>query len=452
MPGAWHMPRRLTPEGVDALYRAQRERDALGVRIHEWLAMGACVAGMGPTSVADFAALPLLICFLVRMTGQHPILEPLGRDRVFWCAMAWAAWAYLSMLWSPARALAPGTRTWLDDIQALHFVVLPLLLQPVLDRRAWLTMAIMTGLGLAQIMQLLHLIDVRTGMIGLPFDRDPTRVSGWWDPVVGGSMLTAGLGMWLAILIGARTTRGWIVGVIGASVTLLGVLMTGTRGAWIASFLLVPAVVGAGIWLARDRTQFIRRVGVLMVIGIVAGGIAWATVGASIRERVELAVSDVRGTIERKDYKSDTGLRIAMWEWAIAAGKTHPMVGLGSGGYQPWVRSQTKETARELGAPFNPARRVHAHAHSMYLHTFATLGLVGVGILLAMLATSVWSGLRTHAEAHATALAPAMGIVGLLLAGLFDSVTVNQQTSFLLFALIALCLQHRPSVMAEVRG
>ena len=64
---------------------------------------------------------------------------------------------------------------------------------------------------------------------------------------MGGSVLVAGLGLHLpAAIMG----RGWgrTLASGGAMVTALGILGTGTRGAWIAGLLLVMLVLGVGAW------------------------------------------------------------------------------------------------------------------------------------------------------------------------------------------------------------
>jgi hypothetical protein len=107
------------------------------------------------------------------------------------------------------------------------------------------------------------------------------------------------------------------------------------------------------------------------------------------------------------------------------------------------VRSQTPETAAKLGVPFEAAPNVHAQAHSVYFHTLATGGLIGLTLFGLLGLGAVRLTLRT-AGAHWTDLAPALGLVGLACAGLFDTVTVNQQPSYFFYLLLPFCLPTRP--------
>src|SRR6185369_17706507 len=96
---SFHIPRPLAPEQVRQLFAQQRAGDSLGHRIHLTLAVAGCFLGMGFTSLAEWAMLPVLLCFLVRMTGQHRVLEPLAFDRVLRPFLLWAVWVVASVLW-----------------------------------------------------------------------------------------------------------------------------------------------------------------------------------------------------------------------------------------------------------------------------------------------------------------------------------------------------------------
>src|SRR5260370_1073623 len=86
--------------------------------------------------------------------------------------------------------------------------------------------------------------------------------------------------------------------------------------------------------------------------------------------------------------------RDRQWRWGWAALRTHPLFGVGAGGYRPWVRSRTEEEAAELHAPAGAIMHVHSHAHSWYVHTFATLGVIGGALLLWLVGTAIPAALR----------------------------------------------------------
>ncbi|MBY0398295.1 MAG: hypothetical protein K2X91_17760 [Thermoleophilia bacterium] len=95
---------------------------------------------------------------------------------------------------------------------------------------------------------------------------------------------------------------------------------------------------------------------------------------------------------------------------------------------------------------------LHALAHSWYLHTLATTGLLGAALLFGALILAIRSGLRgprDGARPIGYDAAPPLGLIGLAAAGLFDTITINQQTAFLFFVLFALCLPTRPRSEGE---
>ncbi|MBY0312992.1 MAG: O-antigen ligase family protein [Phycisphaerales bacterium] len=450
MIGGLHIPRWQSPAQVEALFARQRTGDRVGYAIQLWLTLAACGMLFGPTFVVELAWVPALICFLVRMTGQHAVLEPLAFDRVFWSTLAFWALGAASILWTF------GSRAeWLGDVQGVRFVPILFIIWCVLDRRSWIIAAVLAGGVLGLVAQLAHLIDVKSGgVLGLPIERMPGRISGWWDPVSGGSILVALLGLWMAPVLWSRTWRVRAAGMIGACATMAGVLLTGTRGAWIAAAMLVPIAAVIALWRVRPMRRVLAPVSVIAIAGVVGVAGAWTLGGEPLRQRVRGATTDLRLVFDSRNYDSDTGMRLAMWKWASAAWRSHPSAGVGAGGYQPWVRSRTTEQATALNAPGETAPRVHAHAHSWSLHVLATLGSIGGLVLLAMVGLGAWSGLTARGNEHMGALAagPAIAIIGLGLAGLFDAITVNQQTTVVLFVLLALCLDRRPAEALPRRG
>lgn len=439
-----HLPRRHNPEQIESLFSRQRTEDPLGIRIHFALALLACLMAGGPTTVTDLAALPVLICFLIRMTGWHGMLEPLVFDRVFRLLLAWGAWLGLSILWSAGRT--GGSRAWLNDIQGLHFLTLALLLWPVLDRRTWLIAALMLGIICGQISQLVHLAGESLHIPAISFHRNPGRISGWWDPVVGGDVLCAGLGLWLApALFGA--SRSWrIAGRIGVGATLACIALTGTRGAWIgaAALLVIAGCIAA--WRITPRRRLIVPTIALAAVCLLGAAGAWLAAGPKIADRLNSGIDEVGSVFREGKYDSDTGMRLAMWRWAAIEFKANPIVGVGAGGYAPWAREAISKGQSTLPPP-------HDHAHSWLLHTAATLGTVGLLLLGFLVICAILGGLRTpapdrqctvNARRQSLGFGPALALIGLVCAGLFDSITINQQTSYMFYLLVALCLPSRP--------
>ena len=130
------------------------------------------------------------------------------------------------------------------------------------------------------------------------------------------------------------------------------------------------------------------------------------------------------------EFHSDTGARVYMNARAFDALARHPVRGVGAGGYRSWVNAHDPQN-RDLA---------HDHAHSAPLHAGATLGLVGLALMGLILACVVRAGLGAcRGNLGSYAAGPAFAMVGLALAGLFDTVQLNAQTAAQFGVLIALC-------------
>lgn len=403
----------------DAFARMHR-RDRIGDHIHLALACLGLFLVCGPVTVTELAFAPLLVFFVVRVVNTGPVwIHGFGQPVVL-AAVGLMALGGVTLAWSadPVHGL--------DEIGRLRWLVLLGLLFPVIERRDTLVTALALGLIVAGIAQLLSGLEA----LRPPFPtRHPGRVTGWWDPVVAGSVQCGAVGLFL---YPAVRGRGWArrIGVLGLAVALAGVLASGTRGAWVSTGVLMvigmPLVLrGAGPGVRRGALGVLIA-GLMVVLGVLV------TQREGLLIRVEQAGTELRAAAAG-DLDTPTGARVAVMGLAVEAGLERPW-GLGAGGFQ--------RAATERFGPEHAAAGL-AHAHSSPLHLFGTLGWIG----LALGGLVAWVGLRNamHEEAGAgLAGGLPLGIAGLLLAGLFDAVHLNTQTCALLGAMIALSPAYRP--------
>lgn len=425
-------PARTSPHpSLDARHREQRcletpgpwVTDRPGYLLHLAFAWCACICLAGPTSVVEVGAAPLFVTTGLRLIRTwRTTLDLLAQPHMLWF-LAWACYSVLSLAWSPD----PGR--WETDLNALRWVLFPIALWPVVHHRRALLVAIAAGIIISIGAQLVHLMEVRTGARLLGFDRAPGRISAWHDPVAGASVLVGGLGLWLPTIISKRRLVQ-IVGVVGSGLVLVGIVLTGTRGAWIASALLLGLSGGVCLLLAPVRARLVRRLPIVLVAGVALLVGAWIFAGDGLRDRFDRGVDEVARAIEHQDYASDTGARIAMWQQASRGFAHAPVFGLGSGGYGPWASADAE--ARGIEAS------IHTHAHGLVPHLLATHGLVGSALFGGFVFASLRAAARTRSHL-------ALALVGLLLAGLFDTVQVNMQTAALAAALIGLSPARAPS-------
>jgi O-antigen ligase len=188
-----------------------------------------------------------------------------------------------------------------------------------------------------------------------------------------------------------------------------------------AMLVLLVVVAAAAALLARRPAA---KEAVLPRLRLLAGGALVLALAASA-----FAVTQVERQGGRDDPEATPGRlasvqsnRYAYWKVALRTFGDHPVAGVGSGGFQAeWLRER-------------PFREPVRDAHSLYLETPAELGLVGIALVLALLA-SVAVAARRAAAAHAGPVAalaafalhagvdwdwelPALTLVALVLAGL----------------------------------
>lgn len=422
---------------VNEAFDHQRRIDPLGHKVHTAMGMLACFALGLPTSGVEIGAIPLLLAFAIRMHRHWRTWPRLFLQPLMLTLLAWALLGLASRLWT-----AGPPDAWVTEFGAARFGILLLTLWPVADRRPLLLAALAIGIAFGQLSQLSHGLGPALHLDWLPnWNRLPGRNSGWWDPVVGGSLLTAALGLHLPAALWGR--HAWrILGIGGTVASLLGVLATGSRGAWIASAALIACTLLTALLRVRPRRRMLRAAGGLLAILVVGVTLAWLTIGDQLVARYHAGRDEVAAAIEHKQFRSDTGARILMAWWACEALAEHPISGVGLGGFEGWSRAHTAEQG------IDPAtRNFHAHAHNALLEVAATLGVPGLLIALAFLVLALTGAARRQPGDGPPGYAdgPLFALLGLLLVSPFDSVQVNSQTCALLAVLLLFAMQARPS-------
>lgn len=435
-----------------------RARDGNGWRIHLGAAMFYCFFLGWPTTFLEWAPIPLLVVWLVRVPRSHRVFFALVREPVVWLTLAFAAWQALSFIWTPDRAHG------VKDFGQFRWALVLGTLWPVLDGRRWLIGAVAAGFVVGQCSQGLHLVGSVFEIESLTWSRPENRNSGWWDPAVAGTLLVGVVGLHLGGLASLEQPRARRLSTALAVVAGTGLAATGTRGAWLAAAVLV-LLVAARVLVGRFRRaresaattggrargpSLGALIGVSSVL-VATAGVAWLTLGEGARARIAAGVGEVRGAIERGDFSTDTGARVIMLRWAVDGALEHPVRGLGVGGFNSYCKQRVAELdlRREAAlAGGDPADRdirpprLHRHAHNQMLHTLCAQGVPG-GVLLLLLALELArGGLRPRAPFEHTG--PGWALVGLMLVSLFDSVLLNQQTAALWWTLAALSLGSRP--------
>ncbi len=229
--------------------------------------------------------------------------------------------------------------------------------------------------------------------------------------------LAAGLGL------NADSARGKLA--YFALVVALGVclVLTYSRGAWLSVLAVMAAY---GVLYSRKTFWLLLFVPIVIVAG-----------HSVLMERL---VSILNPT------DTSATLRLALWESTLAMIADKPLFGIGWGAY--W------QVYPAYDFFINDATKTIFHAHNMYLHIAAEIGVPGLAVFLALMcgharlalavaesATSRWVG--------GLMLGVLAAIIGLAVNGLTDYVLFNPQMAMIFWLLNALtvvvCLNGYPT-------
>ncbi len=381
----------------------------------------------GPVSAVDIAVLPLVVFFFVRVLNTFPVwIHGFGQPVVL-VGLMLAAWMGLSLLWSPDPAAGA------EHISELRWLAFIGFAFPVIEHRKVLIACLCIGFLVGNAVQVVDAFDgFGNAWIAARMDHYPNRMSGWWEPAVGGSVLVAALGLHLpAAIMGSG--KGRVIGLAGSVVTIGAILATGTRGAWIAGALLVLCAVVIAWKVNRLRARTLLIGGVAVLSGVIVMG---AIKGDAIAERVSNAQEEITLAMEGQ-YNTSTGARISMGTQAIKIGAQHPIGGLGAGGFRSWMQEHTDKRVDD-----------QAHAHCSALRLFSEQGIPGVllGLLLAaVILTNAWRSVPSD-QRGTYLMGPFFGVLGLVLVSAFDSILLNVNTAAILGALAMLSPAYYPGM------
>lgn len=466
MPLAWHPY--LDPERVRIDLGHVARTDRVGHRVHVILAAAWCFLLPWPTTVVELAAVPLIAFALLRLPRAWRAWGSFIVQPAILSLLVFAAWMALSLVWSCNR------HHGLDELATFRWLLIAWALWPVIAHRHAFTAALMAGFFCGNLSQALHAAGLALDLPALVWPRQEGRISGWWDPVVGGSLLVAALGLHLPTLVAPSQTsaaplplspRPRLIAAIGVLATLAGILATGTRGAWLAAAALVVIAVPVEFFRARAGPETSSdgppngslrpgtralRPGTLAALAtgatvVLLGG--WMLRDVVVR-RVDNAWRELREAVLHGRYDSDIGGRVLMAQLALDAVRTHQAAGVGAGCYRHWAQTRHESATSADAPPWHRGgfrERIHDHAHCAPLHIAATAGLIGLTLATLAGAFALAGALAGRSRLPAADAGPAWGLVGLMLAGATDAIHLNAQTAAMLSTLVALNLVSRPS-------
>lgn len=187
-------------------------------------------------------------------------------------------------------------------------------------------------------------------------------------------MTFGGVGMMILLVLlsvlffapGLGKRERWL-GWLGVVVLVASLLVSFTRGIWLATVL-------AGVYLVWEwRKKLLWGAPVAVAVVLVAAP-------GAVKRRLESM------TTSRGD--SSATARIIMWRTGWRMIQAHPLVGVGPQQVGPQFRRYMPADVRELPPAF------YEHLHSLYIHYAAERGLPALAAILWLLAMVLWDHLR----------------------------------------------------------
>jgi O-antigen ligase len=177
-------------------------------------------------------------------------------------------------------------------------------------------------------------------------------------------------------LHGRTLRRPWLVlFASGAAGALLALLLSGTRGGWLA--LPIPVLVFAWAY----RRYILGRPRVLMAfLGVLVIFFGSALSLDSVWKRVDVAVEETHEYFEMDEYKhTSVGARLEMWYAGWLMFSEHPLLGVGDDNFDPALQSLVDE-GRVDGKILT-----FRHLHNQFVDHAAKGGLLALLALLTVL-------------------------------------------------------------------
>ncbi len=176
-------------------------------------------------------------------------------------------------------------------------------------------------------------------------------------------------------LFQSRTGRTFLL--LTTFLTLGGILVSGTRGVWVA--LVAACILTVYIYDRRKGLITLCVIGTIIIIVI------------SSSSYIRHLASSIVTSPFNEDSTGSVGSRIELWKGAVLIFEKSPLLGCGTGNFETLIWELTAQ---------NKIQDVYykMHAHNIFLQTLATRGIIGITIDIAFFTTFIIWGMKEIRE------------------------------------------------------
>ena len=244
------------------------------------------------------------------------------------------------------------------------------------------------------------------------------RFGGVLSPMIQGSLLAMILPIYVLLALHVEDRRLKIFFAGASVVGTFALLLTGTRGVWLAALILIPVSV---FIYSKNK---LKNLGIILISLSIVGGIFLSTPTLSNRMAT---LSDPQMQSNRE--------RLLIWQSAWSMFKDNPIFGVGYAGY-------TEAYQTEYISPLARERDL-GHAHSNFFQMLAECGMVGFGAFVLMLIYFSYFCLRGWTKEKNIAYLMFFCVLwGMILHGATEFNFETSMTSKFYWFSLALCLAY----------
>jgi len=307
-----------------------------------------------------------------RVIALLPDWRTLLRQGWMLCLLAWLAWSWITLLWSPDAAFG------VTQFRATRVLLWIPVLWPLRARWSHLVAAILIG---TTIMALIQASQMTLGKPRSHFGLG----AGLTTPTQTGLWAAVALSFWLILVVSSTLAHAAML-LVPTMIGGLSLVWSATRASIIG---LMVELLLANLVLALTSRGWLRRALVRCVVGLAILCGAWVFAGNTLQAKVEQAVKETKATVQG-NVTATAEVRLAMWKMSLAGWKRAPIAGVGMGGI-PSIAATTAVTNPQLDM------RTVTMIHSTYIQILTETGLIGLGLFaafMALLFRDVLRGLR----------------------------------------------------------
>ncbi|WP_413708007.1 O-antigen ligase family protein [Ralstonia sp. Ralssp110] len=243
------------------------------------------------------------------------------------------------------------------------------------------------------------------------------------------------MGLFSLISIGWSNRDGWpliLLRVFAGGAGLYASYLSQSRGGWIA----IPILLLIAVATLRHVSWKKRATALLVFFALL---VTVCVSSSMVRTRFGQAMEDIHA-YQAGQTNTSVGIRFQLWKAATLMLTRHPLAGVGRGQFEPALKAIHAEGLITQEAT------AFEHAHNEFLYNGATLGVLGIGALLALyLVPAVYFLRAALCDDRVLRTTGAMGLtlcVGFVLFGLTEVMLIIAQTVVFYSVMVAVFTAH----------